>query len=81
MSSLKKEERWEKVRNLTIKEIDEFAKREGVKKVAVENFLMSMGMNDKEKFIRGNLFRDAQMYKWNKKTIIAISDGIKSARE
>ena len=81
MSNLKKEGRWEKVRNLTIKEIEEFAKREGIKKIAVENFLMSIGINDKERYARGNLFRDAQLYKWNKKTIIAISDGIKLARE
>lgn len=69
------------MRRLEKEEIEKLAERIGVKKIAVENFLMSMTNNESEKLARGNLFLDAQMYKWNGKTIKAISDGIKLASE
>lgn len=62
------------MRKLTIQEIEKFASRSGVRKIAVENFLMSMG--DSPMFARTNLTRDAGLYAWNAKTVMAIDDGI-----
>ena len=57
-----------------MEEVEEFATRPEVKKIAVENFLMSMGTDFNN--IIGNLTIDAKSYKWNKQTIQAILDGI-----
>ena len=62
------------MRKLKMEEIEEFANRPDVKKVAVENLLMSMGTDLHD--ILGNLCLDAKSYKWNKQTIEAILDGI-----
>jgi hypothetical protein len=48
------------MRELTKKEIEEFANRSGSKKVAVENFLMSMGTD--LNIAMGNLGIDAKQY-------------------
>ena len=67
------------MRNLTIKEINEFAKREGVKKIAVENFLITICNNKDERMALNNLFLDAKLYNWNNKTVSSIFDGIRLA--
>lgn len=65
------------MRKLTSKEIEGFASREGVKRIAVENFLMSMGSDSMGATM--NLHRDALVYRWNTKTVKAIQDGIQLA--
>ena len=58
--------------------ISKLASRAGVKRIAVENFLGSLGdLTKSEAF--GNLNLDARSYKWNAATVKAISDGIKAA--
>lgn len=65
------------MRKLTPQEIEQFASRPGVKRIAVENFLMSVGGD--EWFDRMNLKSDTKLYNWNKATFDAISDGIELA--
>jgi len=65
------------MRKLTTKEIEKLASREGVKRMAVENFLMSMGDNPMEAY--GNLSLDTGLYGWNSKTANAIRTGINLA--
>lgn len=66
------------IRELALDEIKEFAGRNGVKKVAVENFLMSMGTD--ANIAEKNLDYDAGLYKWNVTTQSAIRDGINLAK-
>jgi predicted heme/steroid binding protein len=64
-------------RNLTSEELEEFAGRKGVRRIAIENFLMSAPIDIG---LAGNLYnlqRDAKSYGWNSKTQKAISDGLK----
>lgn len=65
------------MRKLSLDEIKKFASRKGVRRIAIENFLMSMGSNYDHALI--NLEIDTQLYKWNKRTIKAIRDGISLA--
>ena len=65
------------MRNLTLEEIQKFSSRKGVKAVAVSNFLMSMGTD--QRYVYGNLDLDAGLYKWNAATYRAISAGISLA--
>ena len=67
------------MRQLTIPEINKLASRKNVKKIAVENFLMTMGNNPLAASI--NMGYDADMYKWNNATIQAIKDGIVLAKK
>lgn len=62
------------MRKLSLEEIERFASREGVKRIAVENFLMSMGSVARD--VSLNLHQDAGLYRWNSKTVKAIQDGI-----
>jgi len=59
-----------------MKWIEQFAGRPGVKRMAVENFLMSLD-DLSEREAKQNLAQDARLYKWNKETKKAIRDGIK----
>jgi hypothetical protein len=67
-----------KMRELTGDEIDKFASRPGVNRIAVENFLMSM-----TDLSRGNAELncglDTELYKWSWQTRKAILDGIEEA--
>jgi hypothetical protein len=63
------------LRKLTIDEIQSFSNRKNVKKIAVENFLMSMYDMTYED-AQGNVEMDAHLYKWNAQTVAAIRDGI-----
>jgi len=65
------------MRKLTIKEIEKLAARKGAKRIAVENFLFSMGTD--ERAANYNLSLDAGLYGWNLKTTAAIRAGIKLA--
>ena len=67
------------MRKLTAEEIEKLAMRKGVKKIAVENFLMTVTNNANERDAWMNLEMDARLYKWNVKTVRAIGDGIQLA--
>jgi len=61
---------------LTNEEIEKFASRKGVKRIAVENFLMSMPYEIGRVNNLRNLEMDGQLYKWNFSTKQAIKAGI-----
>lgn len=65
------------MRKLTNEEIQKFATKTGARKIAVENFLMSMGENEND--ARSNLELDTNLYKWNAATRNAILAGINLA--
>lgn len=52
--------------------------RHKVKKMAVENFLMSLGDLTEQEAI-GNMYLDANLYRWNRETMDAIRKGIQMA--
>jgi len=64
---------------LSIKQIRRFARGRDVKRIAVENFLMSMGTD--EIIARRNLALDVELYKWNSVTFNVILQGINLAIE
>ena len=64
------------MRELTYKEIEELANRPGAKKIAVENFLGSMGTDLTITEIIGNVAIDAKLYNWSQETISAIMEGV-----
>jgi len=68
------------MRELTIEEIKKLAARPGVKKVAVENFLMTVHHNTAVHTALYNLAMDAKLYGWNRATVNAILAGIKLAQ-
>lgn len=66
------------MRRLTAKEISKLASRHLVRKIAVENFLSTMGTT--YDYAIGNLALDARAYRWNKQTVRAIEAGITLAQ-
>lgn len=64
------------MRKLTLDEIKEFAERPNVKKVAVENFLISFPLDIGELANYQNVLMDSRLYKWNSNTIRVIKDGL-----
>jgi len=64
------------MRQLTSDEISELANKPKVKKIAVENFLMTAIYNETKMHAEMNLSQDARLYKWNIETIRAIKDGL-----
>jgi len=66
------------LRKLTSDEIETLASRKNVRRIAVENFLMSM-YDMKYEDSLANLEMDAVAYKWNNATISAIRAGIMMA--
>jgi hypothetical protein len=68
-----------RLRELTKEEIEKLATRPNVRKIAVENFLMSMGNDERTAML--NLSYDAGLYKWNVATVKAIRDGIQLAKK
>ena len=52
------------------------ASLKGVKKIAVENFLGTVGNNSDLQSALGNLAMDAGMYNWNYRTYEVIQRGI-----
>ena len=65
------------MRELTMEEIKKLAARPGVKKIAVENFLMTIHHNPSIQAALENLALDAKLYRWNRATVKAILTGIK----
>ena len=65
------------MRKLTTEEIERFALRKGVRRIAVENFLMSMGTD--YDIAVANLELDTGLYRWNSATRKAIYEGIRLA--
>ena len=64
--------------SLSSTQIEKLAARKDVRKIAVENFLGSLGsLRQIEAF--GNLHRDAASYRWNAATIGAIKRGVEMA--
>jgi len=62
------------MKKLTFNEIEKFASKKGVRRIAVENFLMSMGTNPM--YAEANLDMDTRLYGWDLKTRNAIRAGI-----
>ena len=71
--------KWFRMRELNKEEITKLANRKGVRKIAVENFLMSMG-NDAN-IAYANLSLDTRLYNWNSATVKAILKGINLANK
>ncbi len=67
------------IRELSDTEIESLARRKGVKAIAVENFLGSLGNAGGIQAELANLRDDALSYKWNTATVKAIETGIKKA--
>lgn len=67
------------LRKLSLEEIEKLSNRPSVRRIAVENFLMTLTNNPDEYSALANLQMDAKLYKWNKETVKAIKDGIKLA--
>jgi len=67
------------MKQLTNDEIAKYAERPGVRKIAVENFLSTLGQagNMRNEFL--NMRADAKVYRWNDATLGAIEDGIRQA--
>lgn len=65
------------MRQLTSDEISKLASAAGVKRIAVENFLSTMG--DNAIYAGMNLNDDARCYRWNAATQSAIRRGIVQA--
>ena len=61
---------------LTSEEIERFASRENVKRVPVENFLMTVSNNPNRDTALANLDMDARLYHWSRDTVMAITAGI-----
>ncbi len=67
---------------LTPEQLEQLASRTGVKRIAVENFLMSVPLTTEHPYgARGcaevNLSGDAIAYRWNAATVKAIRDGLR----
>ncbi len=66
-------------RELTSAEIDALASRQGVRRIAVENFLGTLDLSIGAYGNRRNLYQDAAAYRWNAATQNAIARGIEKA--
>lgn len=67
------------MRPLTAQEIDKLASRKGVRRIAVENFLGTMGERALDAY--ANCQADARSYGWNASTRNAILAGITLANK
>jgi hypothetical protein len=68
-----------RLRELTLDEIKKLSSRKGVRKRAVENFLMTLTVNEDSSTAYANLSMDARLYNWNSATVNAIARGIELA--
>ena len=64
------------LRKLSREEIEKYASRKGVRRIAVENFLMTNDNNADVSTALANLDMDIRLYHWNSATASAIRDGI-----
>lgn len=62
-------------------QIEVLAGKPKVKRIAVENFLMSIEKDTPIKEAEGNLRIDAKVYRWNDETVKAIQQGIQQAKQ
>jgi hypothetical protein len=62
---------------LTTDQIKGLANGKGVRRIAVENFLISLGQERNALEATLNLHADAKSYGWNAVTIAAIKKGIR----
>jgi hypothetical protein len=69
------------MRALTSAEIEGLASRPGVKRIAVETFLLTLDLPAGYRGNAANARADARAYHWNEATLQAILDGILMARE
>lgn len=60
---------------ITSEQIEKLASRKGAKRIAVENFLGTLGTMSRADAL-GNLDADARAYRWNAATVNAIRAGI-----
>lgn len=67
------------MRNLTKTEIEKLANRKGAKRIAVENFLSTLGGAGSKGGEIANMYADASVYRWNSVTQNAILAGINKA--
>lgn len=63
----------------TFNEIEKLVAAAGVKRLAVENFLLSIDTSMSRYFHLMNLNDDARLYRWNAATVAAIKRGIDMA--
>jgi hypothetical protein len=61
---------------LTAQQIETLAARKGVRRIAVMNFLGSLGYAGSKSGELRNMYDDARSYKWNSATQNAIARGI-----
>lgn len=61
---------------LTADVIEEYAARPGARRLAVENFLMTVHNNPTQHDALMNLSMDARLYGWSDETVKAIGYGI-----
>jgi hypothetical protein len=66
-------------RKLTNQEIDALASRPSVRRIAVENFLISVDLEQPFEEHMLNAGNDAVSYGWNEATRYAIEDGLRLA--
>jgi hypothetical protein len=66
-------------RELTSEEIEKYASRKGVRRIAVENFLGTLGFAGSMQGELINMRNDARVYGWTAATQAAITAGIKKA--
>ena len=64
---------------LSSEQIEKYANRKGVRKIAVENFLSTLGNAGSMGGELANLYKDTQLYKWKSATVRAIESGIRKA--
>ena len=69
-----------KDKQMDLETIERFAGRTGVKRMAVENFLMSLHPCNIEN-AQENLIVDVRLYSWNAKTRDAILAGIREFKK
>ena len=67
------------MRHLTAEEIEALASKKGVRRIAVENFLSSMGTDSDAAY--SNAEMDTRLYGWNAATRNAIYKGIALAKK
>lgn len=65
---------------ITHEKIEELGARPGVRRIAVVNFLSTLGDMTYEE-AKMNLEMDAQSYRWDNATVGAIWDGLLAARK
>lgn len=70
------------LRSLTTTEIESILRKHPkARRIAVENFLMTVANNQNPYYVHANLDKDRLLYGWNSDTVRAIRKGIKLAQK